>query len=222
VSREKNIGIAPQGYHQRYYSDRDWRTYIDLLAKVVRFSQPGPILDLGAGCGYLVEAAKQWGLECVGLEGSPDAIEMAKQRVPDLAMILHRLSDQLPFGACSFQTVVLNQVIEHLECDVFDFTMKEVLRVLRPNGMVLVLSPARANKKEWQADPTHINLISPMELRRSFIKCGFVNIVSFDTPLYLLGNSRIGRGVMFVVFKLFRLDALSATANALAYKSDRR
>lgn len=222
MSKKNNLGIAPQGYHERYYNNRDWRSYTDLLAKIVRFSQPGPILDLGAGCGYLVEAARQWGLDCVGLEGSPDAIKMAKQRVPDLAIKLHRLSDELPFDACSFQTVVLNQVIEHLEPDVFDFAMREVLRTLRPSGMVLVLSPARANKKEWRADPTHINLISPKELRLAFIKYGLVNIVPFDTPLYLLGNSWIGRGVMFVIFKMFRLDALSATANALAYKIDRQ
>lgn len=218
MSKEKDTGVAPPGYHQHYYGNRDWHAYSYLLARVVKHSQPGPILDLGAGCGYLVEAANRWGVESVGLEGSPDAIAMAKQRFPDMDMRLHRLSDVLPFMASSFQTVVLNQVIEHLEPSLFEFTMTEVFRVLRPGGMVLVLSPSKANKKEWQADPTHINLISPSELRQALTKCGFVNVVPFDNPRHFLGNTRIGQGIMLIIFKLFRLDVLSATANAFAYK----
>ena len=218
MSGEKDIGIAPPGYHQHYYSDRDWHAYAFLFARIVRYSQPGPVLDLGAGCGYLVEAANRWGVESIGLDGSPDAIEIAKQRFPEIDMRLHRLTEALPFEASSFQTVVLNQVIEHLESRLFEFTMTEVFRVLRPGGMVLVLSPSKANKKERRADPTHVNLISPSELRQALTKYGFVNVVPFDSPLRFLGNSWIGQGIVFVVFKLLPLDALSATANAIAYK----
>lgn len=214
----KNQGIAPVGYYDDEYARRDWTAYSALVAKIIQHSKPGPILDVGAGCGYFIEAAMQWGIQSVGIDGSEEGIRLAKQRVPEICIDHHELSERLPFSDASFQTVVLNQVIEHLEPRLFEFTMTEVFRVLRPGGMVLVLSPSKANKKEWQADPTHLNLISPSELRQALTKCGFVNVVPFDSPLSFLGNSWIGQGIMFVVFKLLSLDALSASANAFAYK----
>ena len=214
----KNQGIAPAGYYDDEYARRDWTAYSGLLAKIIQHSKPGPILDVGAGCGYLVEAAMTWGLESVGVEGSEEGVRIAKQRVQDINISHHKLSEPLPFYDSSFQTVVLNQVIEHLEPSVVEFTMKEIYRVLRPGGMFLILSPSKANKKEWHADPTHINLLSPTELRLELANCGFENVVPFDSPLTLLGKNWLGIRIMFVLFKLLKLDSLSGTANAFAYK----
>lgn len=218
----KDTGIAPAGYHQHYYGDRDWRAYVSVLARVVQYSQPGPILDLGAGCGYFVEAAARWGLSCIGLEGSTDAVEMARKRMPGIDMRLHRLSDVLPFEASSFQTLVLNQVIEHLEPDVVPHTLQEANRVLRPTGMVLITSPSRFNEREWKIDPTHINLLSPSQLRGLLTASGFDRIVAFDGPLPFLGRGRIGRGTATALFKLLRMERMSASANAMAFKPDNR
>ncbi|QAU33630.1 class I SAM-dependent methyltransferase [Janthinobacterium sp. 17J80-10] len=217
-SAAKNIGIAPAGYHQLYYADRDWHSYASLLAMVVKYSEPGPILDLGAGCGYFVEAGMQWGLQCVGIDGAHEAIELATSRAPEIDIKLHKLSEPLPFQDHSFQTIVMNQVIEHLEPSVLEMALLEAFRVLRPGGTILILSPSAANKNEWDADPTHINLLSPSELRNVLVKSGFEKIIPFDNSLNLLGNSRFARGMMYVLFKLLKLDMLSATANAVAYK----
>jgi hypothetical protein len=84
--------------------------------------------------------------------------------------------------------------------------------------MILILSPSAANKKERLADPTHINLLSPTHLKLELTKGGFKNVVPFDSPLDFLGKSWVGRGIMYVVFQLLKMDALSATANAMAFK----
>jgi len=213
-----DAGIGPLGYHRQYYLDRDWHAYTDILARIVRHSLPGPILDLGAGCGYLVEAASLWGMKCVGLEGSAEAIELAKLRTPDLDIRVHRLSSELPSANESFQTVVLNQVIEHLEAGTARHTVQESLRVLRPGGMLMILAPSKANRSEASADPTHINMMSPRELRDLLVDCGFERVTSLDVPLPLLGTSRLSRGLMALLFKLIPLDQLSATSNAIAFK----
>ena len=218
MTKEKNVGIGPSGYHQQYYGDRDWQAYSDLLAKVVRYSQPGPILDLGAGCGYFVEAAMRWGISSVGLEGSIDAVEIAKKRVSELDIRLHRLSDVFPFEANSFQTVMLNQVIEHLEPEVMRHALQEANRTLRPGGMLLITSPSCYNMAELEADPTHINLLSPSQLRNCLTEAGFENVKPFDAPLSLMGRGRIGYGVAIAIFKLLRIERISATANAMAFK----
>jgi SAM-dependent methyltransferase len=218
MMREKNSGIGPSGYHQYYYSDRDWQAYSALLARVVNYSKPGPILDLGAGCGYFVEAAGKWGFLSIGLEGSIEAVDMAKKRVPDIDIKLHKLSDEFPFKVNSFQTVVLNQVIEHLEPEIMRLALLEAYRVLRPSGMLLITSPSCYNKAELRADPTHINLLSPTQLHNILMETGFEKVKSFDAPLPLLGRGRIGFGMANAIFKLLRTERISATANAMAFK----
>lgn len=216
----RDTGIAFPGYHEQYYSSRDWKAYAEILARIVRYSRPGPILDLGAGCGYLVEAANKWGLSSVGLEGSASAVAMAKSRVVDLDIRQHRLSESLPFDANTFQTVVLNQVVEHLEPTTLQHTLLESCRVLRPGGLLLITSPSCFNKAEWDADPTHINLLSPSQLRNLLVQAGFVNVEPFDAPLAFLGSSRLGLGLANAMFKLLKAERMSATANAMAFKPD--
>ncbi len=214
----RDRGIGPAGYHRTYYGERDWRFYSGLLAEIVRFSEPGPILDVGAGCGLFIEAAVGWGIECVGLEGSAEAIGMAHARSADLDLQQHRLSEPFPFPEASFQTVVLNQVLEHLEPVVAVHALAEAYRVLRPRGLILVGSPSRFNRQEWRADPTHVNLVSPGELRALLVQAGFTRVRPFDTPLPLLGTSRLGRRIVSLLFRLWPYDRISATANAMAYR----
>jgi SAM-dependent methyltransferase len=211
-------GIGPPGYHQKYYLDRDWRAYTDILARIVRYSSPGPILDLGAGCGYLVEAVHLWGGLATGLEGSVEAVELAKSRAPKLDMRHHRLSDPLPCESDSYQTVVLNQVIEHLEPPIARRVVEESLRVLRPGGLLLIASPSSANRYEAQIDPTHINLMTPTELKDLLIHSGFDRATSWDVALPIFGKSWLLHGAATALFKVFPVDRLSASANAMAFK----
>ncbi len=215
-----DTGIGPPGYHKKYYMTRNWRAYVDILARIVQYSSPGPILDLGAGCGYLVEAVNSWGGRATGVEGSMDAIELAKSRSPALDIQYHRLSDPLPFMSDSFQTVVLNQVIEHLEPTVACLVVEESLRVLRPGGMLLVASPSRANKYEARIDSTHINLMSPTQLRGLILQSGFERVVPWDVALPIFGKSWLSHGAATAIFKLFPIDQLSASANVMAFKAD--
>ena len=214
----ENRGIAPPGYYDDEYAKRNWTAYSWIIAMIIQYSKPGAILDIGAGCGYLVEAAMQWGLQCVGVEGSEEGVRIAKLRDPSIRIVQHKLNALLPFPDASFQTIVMYQVIEHLEPCVVENTLKEAFRVLRQGGMILVFSPSKANKKEMLADPTHINLLTPTALRMELMMCGFDDIVSIDSPLYLLGNSWVGKRLVNALHRRLRVDWLSATANARAYK----
>ena len=214
----KNGGVAPPGYYDKEYSQRDWTAYSALLAKLLQHSQPGAILDIGAGCGYFVEAAIRWGLDCVGVEGSPEGIAIGKRRFEGIKIWEHRLSEPLPFADASFQSVLLNQVIEHLEPTTARQVLHESLRVLKPGGLILITSPSKANRFEARADPTHINLITPTQLRESLVEAGFCRVIPFDSSLPIFGRSRLMRGLTHLLFRLCPVDFLSATSNAMAYK----
>ena len=213
-----NCGVGPSGYHEKHYGSRDWRRYREILALAIQYSEPGPILDVGAGVGLLLEAAHLWNLTCLGLEGSAEAIAAARLRCGSLQMEQHLLSDKFPLGDCTFQTVFLNQVIEHLEPAVAENCVAECFRVLRPGGIFIVMSPSKFNRRERDADPTHICMYSPSSLRKLLTSKGFARVKALDAPMDYLGESLMGRVVMKVVFKTTRWERLSGSANCMAWK----
>lgn len=202
-------GVGDREYFEHWYADRDPLFYAPVLSHVIRHGRPGPILDLGAGTGLLVELAQQWGLDCRGYEGSPDAVAIGRQRTADLPLKQHTLGDPLPETDASVQSVVMNQVIEHLEVDRGRAALADVLRVLRPGGLLYVASPCRHNPAEQGRDATDQHLYVPSELRAAMRKVGFVDVVSMDAP-------RPGyRGLWDL---LGRPDRLCATATCRGYK----
>jgi SAM-dependent methyltransferase len=213
-----NQGVSQRDYYELHYIARDWRSYNHILSQIVLFSQPGTILDVGAGIGLLGEAAYQWGLDYKGIEGSADAVEMARQRFEGIDLQQHFLSQPFPFPDDVFQTVILNQVIEHLEPNIAEATITESFRTLKPGGLLLINSPSKFNEYERKSDITHINMYSPTELCQLLICKGFVRIKPINFSLNLLGNSFLGRGILYILFKLTQWDKLSATANCIAYK----
>jgi SAM-dependent methyltransferase len=163
-----------------------------------------------------VELAASWGLDCTGLDGAPQAVAMARGR--GVEILEHRLSAPLPFADASFQTALLNQVIEHLEPETARAVVRECHRVLVPGGALLVTSPSAANRREAAADPTHIHLLAPAALRALLLGVGFARVEPFDEPLPFLGAGRLAKGLAVALFKLRPFDRLSATANAVAYR----
>ncbi len=176
-------GMGDGAYFERWYARRDWSYYRPILSHVVRHGRPGPLLDLGAGTGLLAECAARFGFDVTGVEGSADAIAAALLREPTLKLVHHTLNgDPLPLGDASVETVVMNQVIEHLGGAVAQATLREALRVLRPGGMLYVASPNALNRRERDADPTHVRLYRPSELRRMLRDAGFEGVVAMDAP----------------------------------------
>lgn len=204
-------GIGDREYFERWYTDRDASFYAPVLSHIIRHSQPGPILDLGAGTGLLVELAQCWGLDVRGYEGSVDAVAIGLQRVPDLPLTRLTLGDLLPDADASVQSVVMNQVIEHLEVGRGRAALAEAFRVLRPGGMIYVASPCRHNPAERGRDATDQHLYAPRELQKALRNTGFVNVESMDAPLGWPGCKALWN-------VLNRPDRLCATATCRGYK----
>lgn len=73
----------------------------------------------------------------VGLDISETAVKEAKKQ--GLNAIVHDLQKPLPFDKNSFDLVICMDTLEHL----FDpeFTMKEIFRVIKPKGTVIISIP---------------------------------------------------------------------------------
>ena len=101
-------------------------------------SENGRILDIGAGTGIILKILMDFG-EAYGIELSPQAIKFLKKR--KLKRIICADADySLPFKNDTFTMITCLDVLEHLEKDVGLF--KEMIRISRPGGHILVAVPA--------------------------------------------------------------------------------
>jgi SAM-dependent methyltransferase len=128
----------------------------------------------------------------------------------------HLLQCALPFGDASFQTVICNEVVEHLGLPTATSLLGEMRRILKPGGKLLLFSPNVYNRREALADPTHLHCFSPSELRRLLLTKGFQSIVPLNSGRPLLGSGAAAERFGNVAFRLTHLDWLSASSNFLA------
>lgn len=107
------------------------------FACVTRWVNEGPLLDLGAGTGWLVRALLDNDRVVVGMDASEDALQVASAlKTPNL---VQGAASSLPFPDDSFRYVVSVEVMEHVPH--VALAMQECRRVLRPGGRIVITVP---------------------------------------------------------------------------------
>jgi ubiquinone/menaquinone biosynthesis C-methylase UbiE len=110
-----------------------------LLLKLFLGAGPGQaVLNAGAGQGSFSLLLQQRGFEVTSLDASPEAVELLRRRVR--GAVLQADVGELPFADDAFDAAVLGEVLEHIEDD--QVALHEVMRVLRPGGVVAISVPA--------------------------------------------------------------------------------
>ncbi|HLZ71427.1 MAG TPA: class I SAM-dependent methyltransferase [Dehalococcoidia bacterium] len=97
---------------------------------------PGPILDVGCGTGGMLPHLQRIA-PAVGLDSAEEAAQACRRR--DVAFV-HGWGPRLPFADGSFGTITALDVIEHVSDDTG--MLRELHRVLRPGGLLLITVPA--------------------------------------------------------------------------------
>jgi SAM-dependent methyltransferase len=140
----KMNGKMRQDLYQELYKVEDSHWWHEHKRSVVRqllkrFAVKGKVLDIGCGTGKILAELKENGWEVIGLDGEQEAKFWSnKRRVP--VKIINFEKDRLPFGDNTFDAVLILDVLEHLVNE--SVVVKEIRRVLKKNGVVLVTVPA--------------------------------------------------------------------------------
>ena len=120
------------------------------VARALELAQLEPgiaCLDIACGRGEVPLFMAQVGAYAVGLDFSVDALAMANKAkaahfasLPDKASLefVHADATVLPFPDQSFDRVTMLDIIEHLTPEQLDAMLREVNRVLRPNGYAVI------------------------------------------------------------------------------------
>lgn len=119
------------------------------------------VLDLACGTGYGSALLAAVGAKVTGLDISPEAIKVAKARYKraDVKFVIGDCYD-LPFEDGSFDVVVANEMIEHV--DQHDSLLAEVKRVLADDGLFMVSTPNKPVYNRYKAP--NIYHIAEMEI----------------------------------------------------------
>ncbi|MFD4509283.1 class I SAM-dependent methyltransferase [Streptomyces sp. NPDC058457] len=110
-------------------------------------AEPGDrVLDVGCGTGYLTRCmAARVGRNgaVTGVDPSPPVLEYARRRKqrPGSAPCTYRegIAESLDLPDSSFDTVVTSLLLHHLPEDLRPAALREMYRVLRPGGRLLVV-----------------------------------------------------------------------------------
>jgi SAM-dependent methyltransferase len=127
------------GGHTAYGGIVDYR--LDKLAR--RGLIAGEWLDCGCAEGYYADALAERGAAgVVGVEAIESLVHAARERrhPPSVRFVCARAED-LPLDDASFDGVLLNEVLEHVESEAA--TLSEAWRVLRPGGHLALFGPNR-------------------------------------------------------------------------------
>lgn len=100
------------------------------------------ILEIGCGPGALTQSLARWypEAEVIGLDRDSAFVSFAAQQAPGLTF-LEGDATALPFTDGTFDVTISHTVVEHIEPSAF---FGEQLRVLKPDGVCLVLSTRRS------------------------------------------------------------------------------
>jgi SAM-dependent methyltransferase len=101
----------------------------------------GVWLDCGCANGGYTEALIAWGAEkAIGIDPEPSGIAAAIAK-KSAATEYHCFTDHFPLDDRSVDGVLLNEVLEHVADEAA--TLREIHRVLKPGGRLVVMSPNR-------------------------------------------------------------------------------
>jgi len=152
-------------------------------------NNPNPrILDVGCGTGANLKMLADYGT-AEGVDISSQAVDFCRERGLDSVKL--GAIEQLPYENNSFELVTALDVIEHLDDDVAG--LREIRRVLRPDGRVLLFVPAFMFLWGVQDDVSHHRrrytlprLLSAVEEAGFAVEWSSYANISFFLPVLLV------------------------------------
>ena len=110
---------------------------INALFKLCKH-KPKKLLDIGFGNCAIAEYYSSFGIEVSGVEVSKEIYERAiKKKLPKLKLH-HYDGIHLPFDDFYFDTIILNDVLAHISYENIELLIPEILRVLKPDGLIYI------------------------------------------------------------------------------------
>ncbi|MBS3105500.1 class I SAM-dependent methyltransferase [Candidatus Woesearchaeota archaeon] len=177
-------------------------TFRRRLKIINKLSGKGRLLDIGCAFGFFLELARDDGWDVQGLEISEYAYSYAKNvlKLP----VMNKTLEKAKLKSDSFDVVTIFDVIEHLPDP--KATLKEIRRVLKPNGFVVITTPnigsmtAKILWKNWEEVRRvreHIYFFSKSTLKKILESLGFEVLRTESAGRYFSVKMAVERGKLY-------------------------
>lgn len=110
-------------------------SFVEAICREVK-DRRARILDVGCGTGANLLMLSQYG-DAEGIDISEDALSFCRERGLDKVKL--GAAEELPYNDSTFDLVTAFDVVEHMDDDIAG--LREMRRVLRPGGRVLLFVP---------------------------------------------------------------------------------
>ena len=204
--------------HEEYYGDgwvlaeaSHWNVgstcaFVETLRLIRIYQSSGKLLDIGCSGGFFLDMARQYGYEPYGIELDRSACDFAADKFG--LDVSHGCLFDAKFAEDFFEVVTIQNVLEHVDSP--RDMLGEVLRVLKPGGLVVVVVPNLIfglpllslynlvlkfhktydiQKVSVFTVPEHLYLFTPKTLRALLTQAGFdsihiTNAMPVDNPRF--------------------------------------
>ena len=154
-----------------------WREIVNFLSKFI--PRDATVVDLGAGyCDFInnIEASTKYAVDI-----SPELQDFA---APDVKKINSEAWDLGQIKDGSIDVVHASNLFEHFTDEELDRVMREVKRVLKPGGRLILMQPNfRYAYKSYFDDHTHKKVFTHVSLENFLVSYGFS--VVYKMPKFL-------------------------------------
>jgi ubiquinone/menaquinone biosynthesis C-methylase UbiE len=192
------VKAIPPDYYVRMHTveDRHWwhrgMRELELALLGRNLSADTRLLDAGCGTGGFLRFLLDRGAigSAAGIDLSPEAIELARERVPEAELGVGSVTD-VPFEDEMFDAAVLNDVLQHVPEDDVQRSLHELRRVLRPGSPLAVRTGgalhAQRERHDWR-------VYNRPALRRELERGGFaVERVTYANVIGSFAAAATGR-----------------------------
>ena len=152
---------------------RRGRTERSRLALLMRYAQPGSMLEIGPGQGSLAMTAVAAGWRYRAMEASPILIEQLRANGLE---VIEGWAPPILAADASTSVVYADQVLEHMSgIDAAREFVAEARRVLEPGGTLFVVVPDYLKERTffWDVDYTHNFVTTERRVRQLLYDGGF-------------------------------------------------
>ena len=140
--------------------------------------------DLGCGTGQLTETVAPHVTRVIAVDGSPDMLDAARRRLAECANVDVRQGDleSLPLDDGALDAAMLSLVL-HYSPDPAR-ALREVARVVRPGGRVLIVDMLPHEREEYPQQMGHVWLgFSDRQITRFLTGAGFAHVRVRSLPI---------------------------------------
>ena len=179
-------------YNKTFYAPRDIQFVVydkEIWAYVKKLLRRAKnVVDLGAGGGTLLyNVSKATNAELIAIDMTEEAMSMLQKRVPRAKVLTEDiLATSLGNKSCDF--CLSTMTIEHVDDNKF---LKEVFRILQPNGYFLVTSVLKTDnawyfykdkKGNSVLEPSHLREYSSIEQFKNLLDSNGFKVLIVKTP----------------------------------------